>query len=43
MTTEHIKNCIACWNGVGNKEIPSDYLGGRAKWLKIFNQELINR
>ena len=43
MTTEHIHNCIACWNGVGNLEIPHDYLGGRRKWLEIFDLELINR
>lgn len=43
MTSQHIENCIACWNGVGNKIIPSDYLGGREKWLKIFHTELLNR
>lgn len=43
MTTEHINNCIACWEGRGNMEIPIDYLGGKEKWLKIFNNELLSR
>lgn len=43
MTTEHINNCIACWEGRGNMRIPDDYLGGKEKWLKIFNDELISR
>lgn len=43
MTTVHIKNCIRCWNGQGNMTIPKDYLGGREKWMKIFNNELANR
>lgn len=43
MTTTHIQNCIKCWLGVGNMEIPHDYLGGKEKWLKIFTQELISR
>lgn len=43
MTTNHIKKCIACWNGVGNMIIPDGYLGGKEKWLKIFNSELLKR
>ena len=43
MTTSHIHNCIKCWEGRGNMRIPNDYLGGKEKWLKIFNQELITR
>jgi hypothetical protein len=43
MSTKHIRNCIACWNGMGNKDIPEGYLGGRDKWLKIFNDELASR
>ena len=43
MSTSHIKNCIKCWNSKGETIIPEDYLGGKKKWLKIFNQELINR
>ena len=43
MTTVHIKRCIDCWNGVGNKHIPNGYLGGKEKWLKIFNDELVSR
>lgn len=40
MSTTHIKNCINCFNGTGNSNIPNDYLGGKEKWLKIFNHEL---
>lgn len=43
MTTSHINNCIACLEGKGNMTIPEDYLGGKEKWLKIFNEELIKR
>lgn len=43
MSTLHINNCIACWEGRGNMEIPKDYLGGKQKWLEILNQELIKR
>jgi len=43
MSTEHIKNCIACLYGKGNLQIPDNYLGGKRKWLRIFKQELINR
>lgn len=43
MSTEHINNCIACWEGRGNMKIPFDYLGGKEKWLKIFDDELLNR
>ena len=43
MKTRHITNCIRCWNGEGKSVIPDGYLGGKEKWLKIFNQELINR
>lgn len=43
MTSLHIQKCINCWNGKGDMFIPSDYLGGKEKWVKIFNQELLNR
>lgn len=43
METSHIRNCIRCFEGKGRMIIPSDYLGGKEKWLRIFNQELINR
>lgn len=43
MSTEHIQNCIACLEGRGNKIIPENYLGGKEKWLTIFNEELIRR
>ena len=43
MSTLHIKNCIKCLLGIGSKEIPNGYLGGKKKWLKIFKQELITR
>jgi hypothetical protein len=43
MSTEHIKNCIRCFLGKGNMRIPVNYLGGRKKWLEIFNDELISR
>lgn len=43
MTTQHIINCIRCWNGEGNLRIPKDYLGGKDKWIKIFKEELTNR
>lgn len=43
MSTKHIKNCIRCWEGRGKVTIPAHYLGGREKWLKIFNEELTKR
>ncbi len=43
MTTHHILSTIECFNGNGAKFIPEDYLGGKEKWLKIFNDELIKR
>ncbi len=43
MTTSHIRNCINCWNGQGNMIIPDNYLGGKKKWLKIFEHELLQR
>lgn len=43
MTTKHIQNCIRCFNGEGNCNIPENYLGGKEKWIKIFQQELLNR
>jgi hypothetical protein len=43
MKTSHIKNCIRCWDGKGKSCIPAGYLGGKAKWLEIFNKELLNR
>jgi len=43
MTTNHINNCIKCFNGQGNMTIPNDYLGGKEKWLKIFKEELVKR
>ena len=43
MSTGHINACILCWNGQGNMRISNDYLGGKEKWLKIFNDELVNR
>ncbi len=43
MTTSHINNTIRCWNGEGRMNIPSNYLGGKEKWLNIFSNELVNR
>lgn len=43
MTIKHIKNCINCWDGRGRLKIPTGYLGGKEKWLKIFDEELTNR
>ena len=43
METSHVINCIRCWEGKGNMRIPIGYLGGKEKWLKIFNEELIRR
>jgi hypothetical protein len=43
MSTDHVRKCIACFNGVGDIDIPHDYLGGKEKWLKIFTAELISR
>ena len=40
---KHIHNCIRCWNGEGKLKIPEGYLGGKDKWLNIFQQELLNR
>lgn len=43
MKTSHINNCINCLLGKGKSIIPDGYLGGKDKWLKLFNKELINR
>lgn len=43
MTSFHIQNCIRCFNGEGNMHIPNDYLGGKEKWLRIFQDELNSR
>lgn len=43
MTTSHIQNCIKCWEGKGLSKIPKGYLGGKDKWLTIFNKELESR
>ncbi len=43
MSSNHIQNCIKCWEGTGNMSIPEGYLGGKEKWLKIFNDELVSR
>jgi hypothetical protein len=43
MSSNHIQNCIKCWNGLGKMTIPSHYLGGKVKWLVIFKKELLNR
>lgn len=43
MTTQHIRNCINCWNGKGKLKIPNGYLGGKEKWLRIFQNELTQR
>lgn len=43
MTTKHIKNTIRCLNGEGKMRIPEGYLGGKDKWLSIFDKELIKR
>jgi hypothetical protein len=43
MSSKHIKNCINCWNGKGRLHIPIGYLGGKIKWLKIFEDELTKR
>lgn len=43
METKHIVNCIRCLEGNGKSHIPEGYLGGKDKWLKIFNKELANR
>lgn len=43
MATNHINNCIRCFNGQGHMRIPNDYLGGKDKWMKIFSQELLQR
>lgn len=43
MSTTHIQNCIKCWNGTGRVKIPNHYLGGKGKWLGIFNGELQRR
>lgn len=43
MSNKHIDNCVKCWNGKGNLRIPTGYLGGKQKWLKIFKEELIKR
>lgn len=43
MTTSHIRNCINCLHGEGRSYIPPGYLGGKEKWLKIFEKELSKR
>lgn len=43
MNASHIRNCINCWEGTGRMRIPAGYLGGKEKWLGIFNRELENR
>lgn len=43
MATEHIQNCIKCWNGKSRTRIPEHYLGGKEKWLEIFHNELQRR
>jgi len=43
MSIKHINNCIRCWNGKGRLHIPIGYLGGKTKWLKIFEDELTKR
>ena len=43
MSTSHIKNCIRCLEGKGKLKIPATYLGGKEKWLEIFNEELTKR
>lgn len=40
METRHIVNCIRAFN---SGKIPIQYLGGRTKWLEIFNEELNRR
>jgi hypothetical protein len=43
MTNNHIQNTIRCLHGEGKSVIPEGYLGGKEKWLKIFNTELSKR
>lgn len=43
METRHIQNCIRCLRGQGKMRIPEGYLGGKEKWLKIFEEELSRR
>ena len=43
MTSSHISNCINCLNGNSRTKIPNGYLGGKVKWLNIFNNELNRR
>lgn len=43
MSTQHIQRCIKCWNGEGRMNIPEHYLGGKKKWLKVFQDELERR
>lgn len=43
MSTSHIQNCINCWNGIGKSKIPANYLGGKKKWIRIFEDELTKR
>jgi hypothetical protein len=43
MTTSHIKNCINCFNGLGQTRIPPGYNGGKEKWLTLFRTELTAR
>lgn len=43
MRSSHIRNCIRCWTGIGKRVIPNGYLGGKTKWLEIFENELTRR
>lgn len=43
MKSQHIINCINCWEGKGKLKISNNYLGGKDKWLKIFKKELDKR
>lgn len=43
MSDDHIRSCIKCWKGEGDKVIPSSYLGGKKVWLEIFYAELLKR
>lgn len=40
MSTSHVMNCIRAFR---RGTIPPNYLGGKDKWLKIFEHELISR
>lgn len=43
MSSNHIQNCIGCLEGKGKMKIPDGYLGGKDKWLRIFQDELNSR